>query len=128
MQGILDALQTNAVLVGLVVGSVTPLLISVVQQPTLSTNARKVLATAISVVVGVVVAGSTGQLDINSITDATQVVGVIGAVWAAAETFFQKLWQPAGVTATLEQVTSPWARPEADVEWGEDGPEGFETK
>lgn len=118
MQTILDALQANAVIIGLVVGSLTPLVISLVQQPTLSTRTRKIVATSVSVVVGVLLAASTGDLTgIDNLADFTNLVGIVGAVWAAAETFFQKVWKPAGVTDTLEQVTSPWVPREPEVEW-----------
>lgn len=120
LNAVIEVLRGNAVLVSLLVGSVTPLLISVVQQPNLSTSARKTLASAISVVVGLAVAASTGVLEVpDNLGDLTQLVGVVGAVWTAAEAFYQKLWQPAGV-GKLEKATSPWVKPEPDpldIDW-----------
>jgi len=134
MQGIIAALEANAVLIGMIVGSVMPPLIALVQQPNLSTATRKRIATAAAVVVGVLVAASTGQLDgfnpadLGNFTDMTVLVnlmGVVGAVWAASEATFHKLWRPSGVSDAVEHVTSPWVKPEpAD----EAVPEDLETK
>lgn len=134
MQGIIAALEANAVLIGMIVGSVMPPLIALVQQPNLSTVTRKRIATAASVVVGVLVAASTGQLagfnpaDLGNLTDMTalvNLVGVVGAVWAASEATFHKLWRPSGVSDAVEHVTSPWVKPEPAPE---DVPEDLETK
>lgn len=112
MQSIIDLLRQNVVLVGLIMGVVTPLLISVVQQPGLSDNARKWVATAVSAVVGFVVSASQGVLpDMSNfqVTDLATTLGVIGAVWSASEATFRKLWKPSGVTEAVEAVTSPWS-------------------
>jgi hypothetical protein len=124
MQGVLDALQANAVLVSLVVGSLAPLLISVVQQPNVSDRTRKIIATVSSVLIGFAVAASMGELTaVNDIGDVTNLLGVVGAVWAASESFFQKVWKPSGVTGAVETLTSWWL-----VREPKEAPGDLETK
>lgn len=101
MGGILEALRANTVMIGLLVGAITPLIISVIQQPTLSTRARKIVALVVSAIVGGVVVLSSESANVGD------VLGTIVAVWAASEAFFQKVWRPSGVTDAVENATSP---------------------
>ncbi|MGL5816641.1 MAG: hypothetical protein ACRCYR_03690 [Phycicoccus sp.] len=105
MSGVIDALRDNAVLVSLLVGAVTPLLTSVVQQPALSDRSRRIVAVVVSAVIGVVVAATSGELAVNDWSDFAELTGVVGVVWAAAEAFYQKVWKPTGVAPAIEGAT-----------------------
>ena len=85
-------------------GIITPLLISVLNQPRYSDATRRVLAIAVAVAVGVVNLLVQGLLDISTITWAnalSSLVLVIGASQAA----FALLWKPTGASTKVENAT-----------------------
>jgi len=100
--GVIEALQANTVIVGIIVGSITPLLTSLVQQPTWAKNVRVAVSVVVSAVVGTVLAVADGQ-----ITNAGEALPVILAVWTSAEAFYQKMWKNAGITDAIERASSP---------------------
>lgn len=102
MNAIVDALTGNVVLVGLLVGVITPPITAVIQRPTWSKNTRIVVAGAASVVLGFITAATTGAL-----TDPGNLFAVIAAVAVAAEATYEKLWQPSGAAGAIEKATSP---------------------
>jgi hypothetical protein len=109
---------------GLVAGLLLPGLISIVQQPHWSRPKRVAVAVAASVVLGTIAVFVSGQVDIGQLLDFSNVwaalsiwLTTIGAVLTAAQTAYESLWQPSGLSRLIELVTSghdPNANPEAD--------------
>lgn len=122
-QSLIEALQANVVLVGLLVGSVTPLLTSLIQQPKWSKNTRIGVSVVVSVLIGFAIAAADGKL-----ASAGDVFSIIGAVLVAAEAFYQKLWKASGVAGAVERATTLKARKTGDDEFEAylDDPEGYD--
>lgn len=108
-QAVIEALQANVVLIGLLVGAVTPLATSLVQQPRWSKQARQLVAVGVSVAVGFAVAASSGE--VNSAGD---LFSIVAAVWAASEAFYQKVWKASGIAGAVEAATSPSSTADLD--------------
>jgi hypothetical protein len=106
-QSVVDFLADNTAIVALIVGALTPLLTSVAQQPGMSSRKRGIIAGAISVIVGFIVAASTGNID-----NPADLAAVVTIVLASAEAFYQKVW--GNVTVWIEEATSPTAAAPAD--------------
>lgn len=98
MEQIIEFLTTNTMLVGLLVGAITPPITALVQQPTLPRKLRITIALAVSVILGAALAVSTGQ------TDPADLAGTIAAVVAASEAVYHKLWK--GTAKKIEAATS----------------------
>jgi hypothetical protein len=111
-QSLIEALQANVVLVGLLVGAVTPLLTSLVQQPKWSKRTRIGVSAAVSVLIGFAIAAADGKLGSPG-----DVFSIIGAVLVAAEAFYQKLWKATGVAGAVENATTLKARKTGDDEF-----------
>ena len=101
LKSVIDLLAGNAVLVGLLVGAITPAVTSVIQQPSWSKNVRIGVAGAVSVLVGFALAAADGQL--NSPGD---LASIITAVLVSAEAFYQKVWKASGLSWKIEKATS----------------------
>lgn len=101
LKSIIELLHGNAALIGLLVGAVSPLLTSVLQQPQWSKRVRIAVSGAVSIVIGFAIAAAAGQLDPGNL------LGIIVAVYTAAEAFYQKLWKVTGVAGAVEAATSP---------------------
>lgn len=124
LHSLIEALQANVVLVGLLVGSVTPLLTSLVQQPKWSKNVRIAVAVVVSVVVGFAIAAADGKLNPGNF------FAVVMAVLVSAEAFYQKLWKPTGVAPSVERATTLSARKTGDDEFEAylDDPYGYDDR
>lgn len=86
---------------GLLVGFLLPLATSIVQRPTLSRPVRVLVAVAMAVLAGTAATLAVGGFDPgNWLT-------TIGAVLVAAQSSYESLWQPSGVTQAIENATSP---------------------
>lgn len=104
----MDAETTASVssLASLVVGIITPLLVSVINRPGMNKNQRQLIAIAASVVVGVLTLTVQGVVfDMRWTVEGiiTNLVLVIGA----SQTAYATLWSPTGVAKTVERKTSP---------------------
>lgn len=97
---------------GLLVGALLPLLTAVVQQPRWSRRQRSLAAAGLSLAAGVVVVLLGGGFA-HGLEDP---LFTIAAVMAAAEATYEKVWQPKGVAAAIERVTSPAPSPET-ADW-----------
>lgn len=100
LKSLIEVLQANAVIVGLLVGAVTPLVTSLVQQPNWSKRVRVVVSLVVSGLIGLAVAGADGSLD------PANLLPTMIAVWTAAEAFYQKVWKKIGATQAVEKATS----------------------
>ena len=98
---VLGLVRENPAAVAVVVGFVTPLLISVLQQPNLAKWQRTALSFGASIVLGGLTAYATGMFD-----DAKSLVTVIVVLYTASETFYQKLWKQVGLTQQIEDKTT----------------------
>ena len=104
----MDAIQTliawirsDPAAVGIVVGFVTPLIVSVLQQPNLSKRQRTIVAIAASVVLGGGTAYATGLF-----ADTSSLLTILVVLYTASETFYQKLWKQTGITESIEAKTT----------------------
>lgn len=86
---------------GLILGILTPLLVSVVQQPTWSPRTRAMVAAVAAVVVGFLTVLANGGLDSGQ-----TLLGVIALVLVASNTAYKTLWKPTGVAPAIEIKTS----------------------
>lgn len=97
----LDFIRSNPALVAVAGGFITPLLVSLLQQPRLTKIQRTAVAIAGSVVMGGAAALSTGMFN-----DAKDLVTVLIVLYTASETFYQKLWKHTGLTDRIELATA----------------------
>jgi hypothetical protein len=93
--------MTNAAAWTLIVSTLAPLLIAVVQRPNLSKRVRSLIMLAAAVVDGLVTAAVAGEFH-----GKTPLVTVALAV-VAIQSAYQGLWKPTGVAPTIELRTSP---------------------
>lgn len=91
-------------LVGLLLGSVSPLVTAVIQQPRWSSTTRFWVALGMAAVIGTATAFARGDLTSGLTWPAT-----IAAVFIAAESTYRG-WRAGGVVAPIENVTSLTAR------------------
>lgn len=96
-------IQTEIVAIIMAVGGLIPLLTSVVQQPHWSARARTVIGALVATLAGVVTYVTQFGLEITSASTAvTVVVGVV----LASVTAYQSIWKPSGVARSIEDATS----------------------
>lgn len=85
----------------LILGVLTPLVVSVVQQPKWPSQLRAVVALVAAVVVGTVTVLANGGFD-----DTSGVLGIIALVLVASNTAYATLWKPTGIAPLIEAKTS----------------------
>lgn len=91
---------SNLAMWSLIVGALTPPLVSVVQRPTFNPHFRVILMIAAAVVDGVVIAWLQGDLTFARFTNSALVAGV--AIISA----YQGIWKPTGIAPRIERATS----------------------
>lgn len=124
--GLLAVILTPQVL-GLVAGGLTPLVLSVLNQPFLSKAQKHAVALVGSGAVGLLTVYLAGQFDTSDL------VTTLPLVYAACQAAYHLFWKPSGVTSTIEDATSvsdgevvenydapPPANPGTDVEASDD--------
>ena len=85
----------------ILVGSLLPNVIALVNQPRWSSQARGLVTFAICLVAGLIVTALTGGwVPINI---ATGIVGVL----VASQVMYATLWKPSGIAPAIETLTSP---------------------
>ena len=100
-------IQTEIVAIIMAVGGLIPLLTSVVQQPHWSARTRTIIGALVASLAGVVTYVTQFGLEITSTSTAvTVVVGVV----LASVTAYQSIWKPSGVARTIEDATSVKSR------------------
>lgn len=104
---VLEFIRTNPAAVAVIIGSVTPLVISVIQQPKLVKWQRTAIAIGSSALLGGATAYATGMFD-----SARDLLTIVVILYSASETFYQKLWSKVGLTQKIEQATSPSPKPD----------------
>ena len=93
-------------LASLVLGLITPLVVSVINQPKYTAEQRRLIAIAAAVAIGflgLVVQGAAFSWEWSWAGVVTNLVLVIGAAQAA----YSMLWKPTGVSDKVEDKTSP---------------------
>lgn len=98
----MDSIQTWAILLGLV----TPFVVSFVAQPRWSATQKRVFSVVIAAVIGVgnlIVQGLLANFDWSFNGIVSSIVLVLGASQAA----YSLLWKPTGVADAVEEATSP---------------------
>ena len=97
----------------LIVGVLTPFLVSVVNQPGWSRQRRQIVAVAVSLLIGVgtVVIGGTVS---NWSLAPSELVVVVAAVVGAAQAAYALIWKPTGAAGRVEAATSRSQPYEAD--------------
>lgn len=101
---LLDALQGNTQLAGLLVGLFTPLLTAVAQRPGFSTRKRTAIGVGTSLVLGTLTVAAAGKL---SVDDGATILATLGTVVVGAEAAYSKFWQQRGTTQRIEYATTP---------------------
>jgi biotin transporter BioY len=91
---------------GLIAGVLAPLLISVVQQPRWSGRTRVAVHVAASVAIGLLTCLANGTLD----SDAQTVLSVVALVLVSSSATYGRIFKPSGVSAAIENKTSPSSR------------------
>lgn len=86
---------------GLILGLLTPLLVSLVQQPQLPQWARATVAAVSAVIVGVITCLVNGQIG------AGDLLTTIAVVLVASHTAYESFFKPTGISPTVELATSP---------------------
>lgn len=86
----------------LLAGFLTPLLTSVVQQPTWTSRTRTLVAVVASVVAGVVTLLANGAFNDGPQT----VLSIIALVVVTSATAYKTLWVPSGIAPKIENATS----------------------
>ena len=89
---------SNLAMWSLIVGALTPPLLSVVQQPRYA-RFRPVLMIGAAVIDGVMVAWLQGNLDFSRFVNSALVAGV------AIITAYHGIWKPSGVSPAIEKKT-----------------------
>lgn len=85
---------------GLILGVLTPLLTSVVEQPQWSRRLRFAVAVLCAVAVGTLTVMAAGDVDL------TNWLLTVGAVLAASQAAFHEFYKPAGVAQVIELKTA----------------------
>ena len=93
--------MSNLMMWNLIVGFLSPTIISIIQQPKWRNEVRVGVTFILCMVFGGFTAYLNGQWNFGD------VVGSILTVSVAAITFYKGLWKPAGVTPAIENATSP---------------------
>jgi hypothetical protein len=91
---------------GLILGVLTPLVVSIIQQPRWSDPVRAIIHVVAAVVVGVVTVLANGQ-----ITDQSTILTTIAVVLVASSAAYGYVWKPLGVAPKIERATSPSSGP-----------------
>lgn len=94
-------ITTNPAGVGVAIGAVTPVIISILSQPRFSQRARTVLAIGVSVVLGAVL-----TLSNSNIEGPVDYFALITSLYATCETFYQRIYKASGLAAAIEAATS----------------------
>lgn len=85
----------------LILGVLTPLIVSVVQQPQWSDRTRAVVSVVASVLIGVVTVLANGGIESGQ-----TLLSVCALVFVASNTAYKTLWKPTGVSPAIERATS----------------------
>jgi hypothetical protein len=86
---------------GLILGLLTPVLVSVVQQPQLPRWARATIAVVSGFLVGTITCLINGQIG------AGDLLTTIALVLVASHTAYESFFKPTGIAPTVEAATSP---------------------
>lgn len=89
----------------LIVGAITPFLISVINNPRYSNQLRQAIAVGVSLVVGIITVVIGGTVLDWSLT-LTNILFIIAGVVGAAQAFYSLVWKPTGVAPRVEAATS----------------------
>jgi len=98
---LLALLRENPATLGIVLGFVTPLAVSVLQQPNLSKRQRTAVGVLAALVIGGLTAYGTGLFD-----DAKNALELIVVLYLASEAAYQRLWKQIGLTQQIEAKTT----------------------
>lgn len=91
---------------GLILGVLTPLAVSLIQQPRWSQAVRAIVHVIASVVVGAVTVLANGQIG-----DGSTWLTTIAVVFVSSSAAYGFLWKPTGVSPKIEAATSPGTTP-----------------
>ena len=95
--------MTETVAIILAVGTLLPLLTSIIQQPKWSDRTRTLVGVGVSVLAGLVTYVSQYGLDVSSVS---KIVSVVVGVILAAATSYKSIWKTSGVAQRLEVATT----------------------
>jgi len=95
--------DSNLAMWALIVGTVLPPLLAIVQQPIWTQTLRTFVLVVASLVAGAGTAYFAGQLDGTDITTSVLIVLVTGIAT------YKGLWQSSGIAPAIEAATSPKA-------------------
>lgn len=91
---------------GILVGTVAPLVIAVVQRPGWSDTARVMVSVLFCTIVGAGTAVLDGTISSGPITFSSVLHGAV-AVILAAQVAYRNFWKPMGTAEAIERATSP---------------------
>ena len=105
-------ITTEIVAIILALGTLLPLLTSIVNQPRWSAKTRTVMSVAVSTLAGLVAYVTQFGFELTSVS--TIVTFVVGVILASA-TAYRNLWKPTGVAPAIEASTSGGSAVVAEV-------------
>lgn len=105
-------ITTEIVAIILAIGTLLPLLTSIVNQPRWSAKARTAMSVAVSTLAGLVAYVTQFGFELTSVS--TIVTFVVGVILASA-TAYRNLWKPTGVAPAIEASTSGGSAVVAEV-------------
>jgi hypothetical protein len=96
-----DSVFTDSASWALILGVISPLFLSIIQQPGWSRTIRSIVTLFASIIIGIVTVLANGGMD-----DVSGVLGIIALVLVAANTAYRNFWEPTGITPAVESATS----------------------
>lgn len=89
-----------------ILGVLTPLLVSVVQQPSWTPRLRAVVSAVVAVLVGIITVAANGGF-----AEPQGALASIALVLVASNTAYKTLWKPTGVSPAIEAATASKTQP-----------------
>lgn len=102
MSSTIDSITT-----GVQVGALLPLLTAIVQRPAWAVKTKKIVASVIALVAGLVTVAGAGGWD--RFQHGTATFATLAAVLAASQATYDLLWKPSKIAPMIETATSPRA-------------------
>jgi hypothetical protein len=98
----------EAVTTGSAVGALLPLLTAIVQQPQWPARGKKIVATLVAILGGLVTVASVGGLE--QFQHGVPTLGTMAAVLAVSQSTYDLIWKPSRIAPAIEAATNPRRR------------------
>lgn len=97
----------NLTMLSLIVGFFSPIIVDVIKQPNFTKEARTIVMILVSVVLGFATSYFEGSFN------PADIVGSILVITVASTTAYKRVFEPLGISTTVENATSLTKAPEA---------------